>query len=577
MFAGVLVVLPTTGPSDPQIPVPVVSRVTLANGAKVDGGWSTTVKGDTNLVGLQWEGDRTAEFAIDRRTDAGQWRSIGTTGQTDVLPDRGSPDARSATTHNGTAAHASEPVWVGDAKEVRVRLISGSARRVKFDRVRAPRPSTPAASAGASVPDQPGIVSRAGWGADESLRLARCPSGPDYDARVQLAIVHHTDNSNDYSQDQAAQLVRSIYAYHTVSLGYCDIAYDFLIDRFGTVYEGRYGGIAKPVHGAHSIGYNTNTTGIALIGNYSTGAPAAPQLSSLISLIGWKLAIHNVNAGASTVYTTIGNDVFPPGTTRVLPTVIGHRDTWSTDCPGQNLYALLPAIGAAAAALQAAAPPSSWRSWDALAGSLVSAPASASWQPGRLDSFVQGTNNELWHKWFDNGWHEWESLGGTLSSAPVVSSWTEGRLDVFSRDPSGQVVHRFFDGSWSNWEQLGGSTTGAPAAVSWVMGRIDLFVRGADNQLGHRFYSSGWSAWEELGGTLTEAPTASSWAEGRLDVFVRGSDNQMWHSSYESGWSGWDALDGVLGSGPSAVSWQPQRIDVFARGSDNQMWHRWFG
>jgi hypothetical protein len=622
VLAGVLVVLPTAGSSDSVIPTTSVSRTSLADGSTVDDGWSTTVNGEANLVGLRWKGDRSAEFEVDRRGADGSWKRVETTGQTDVLPDPGSPDARSAERKNGSS-HSSEPVWLGDANEVRIRLVSGTASGVQLDRVRAPRPRVPSAAAGAAVPAQPGIVSRARWGADEGLRLGNCPNGPDYDARVQLAIVHHTDNSNDYSPAEAPQLVRSVYAYHTVSLGYCDIAYDFLIDRFGTVYEGRYGGIAEPVHGAHSVGYNTNTTGIALIGNYSTGAPTGPQLNALNSLIAWKLAIHNVYAGGSTAYTTIsGNDVYPPGTTRVLPTVIGHRDTWSTDCPGQNMYSLLPAVAAGAAAIQRAVPPSAWRSWEPLGGGLNSAPASASWQPGRLDTFVQGTDNQMWHRWFDRGWsgweplggaltaapsvvawgpnrldafvrgsdnalwHKWydgvrwsgwESLGGNLTSAPTVASWTEGRLDVFVRDAGGQVAHRAFAGGWSAWEPLGGSITGAPAVVSWALGRIDLFARGPGNDLVHRFFQGGWSGWESLGGVLAAEPTASSWAEGRLDVFVRGSDNQMWHTSYQQGWVGWDGLGGGLTSGPGAVSWEPTRIDVFVRGTDNQMWHRWYG
>ena len=81
-------------------------------------------------------------------------------------------------------------------------------------------------------------------------------------------------------------------------------------------------------------------------------------------LLAWKLGISNVNAAALTSYTTVtGNSVYPPGTTRVLPTVIGYRDTWSTDCRGQNVEVLLPAIRASAAAIQASAPPSTWHGW----------------------------------------------------------------------------------------------------------------------------------------------------------------------------------------------------------------------
>ncbi|WP_238554057.1 hypothetical protein [Gordonia sp. KTR9] len=217
-----------------------------------------------------------------------------------------------------------------------------------------------------------------------------------------------------------------------------------------------------------------------------------------------------------------------------------------------------------------------WSEWESLGGVLTSAPTAVSWSDGRIDVFVRGTDKALWHKWFHNGWSEWESLGGVLTSAPAVCSWAAGRLDVFVQGTDNALWHKWFHNGWSEWESLGGVLTSAPTAVSWSDRRIDVFVRGTDKALWHKWFHNRWSGWESLGGVLTSGPGVSSWAGGRLDVFVRGTDNAMWHKWFDKTWSGWESLGGVLNSAPSAVSWGPNRIDTFVAGTDNAMWHKWW-
>ena len=176
----------------------------------------------------------------------------------------------------------------------------------------------------------------------------------------------------------------------------------------------------------------------------------------------------------------------------------------------------------------------------------------------------------------DTGWRPWESLGGVLTSGPGVCSWGAGRLDLFVRGTNNAMWHKWFQNGWSGWESLGGVLTSDPAAACWGPNRIDTFVRGTDNALWHKWFSGSWSGWESLGGVLTSGPGVSSWGPGRLDVFVRGADNAMWHKWYSGNWSGWESLGGVITSDPDAVSWGPNRIDAFARGTDNALWHRWF-
>jgi hypothetical protein len=205
-------------------------------------------------------------------------------------------------------------------------------------------------------------------------------------------------------------------------------------------------------------------------------------------------------------------------------------------------------------------------------------PAAVSWAPGRIDVFVVGADQALWHRASLNGaWSAWESRGGQLTSSPAVSSWAPGRLDVFGRGIDGALWHQFFDnGAWSPWEPLGGALTGGPAAMSSSQGRIDAFVAGVDQTLWHRASLNGaWSPWEGLGGVLTSDPTVSSSGAGRLDVFVRGADATVYQDTFTGAWSGFAQIPGgIITSAPGAASPTSGRIDLFARGADNALYHR---
>jgi Lysozyme like domain/Repeat of unknown function (DUF346) len=205
----------------------------------------------------------------------------------------------------------------------------------------------------------------------------------------------------------------------------------------------------------------------------------------------------------------------------------------------------------------------------------------ASWGSGRLDVFARGNDQQLWHKWFDNGqWSGWEPLGGTLTSDPTAVSRSDGIIDVFARGGDNQLVHRSFvrGRGWSAWMHHGGTLTSAPDAASWGAQRVDVFARGGDNQLVHLYFNGSWApSWDHLGGTLTSAPSAVSWGPNRIDVFARGSGDELVHRYYSGGWAGsWDHLGGTLTSGPDAASWGSGRLDVFARGGGNELVHRYY-
>lgn len=217
-----------------------------------------------------------------------------------------------------------------------------------------------------------------------------------------------------------------------------------------------------------------------------------------------------------------------------------------------------------------------WHGWESLGGVLTSAPAAASWASGRLDVFARGQDNALWHKWFDGSWHDWESLGGGLTSGPAAASWASGRLDVFVRGNDGALWHKWFDGSWHNWESLGGQIKGDPAVAAWGPNRLDIFARGTDNALWHKWWNGSWHNWESLGGILTASPGVASWESGRLDIVGRGQDNACWHKWWDGRWHDWERLGGQFSSGLDIASWGPRRLDLVGRGLDNACWHSWF-
>ena len=196
----------------------------------------------------------------------------------------------------------------------------------------------------------PVVYSRAQWGADESWR----DGAPRYNSSVLQAHVHHTATANGYAQADVPAMIRSMYKYHTHSLGWSDIAYNFLVDNYGTIWEGRYGGIDQPVRGAHTLGFNNSSTGFSMIGNYESVQPSTAMLGSLAQLAAWKLAMHGCDPQGWVQVTSEGSDKFPSGKVVSLPVIDGHRDTNDTACPGANVYAQLGNLRAATAAVIAA-------------------------------------------------------------------------------------------------------------------------------------------------------------------------------------------------------------------------------
>ncbi|MEU9981929.1 N-acetylmuramoyl-L-alanine amidase [Streptomyces sp. NPDC050856] len=195
---------------------------------------------------------------------------------------------------------------------------------------------------------RPRIVTRKGWGADEKLRERNFV----YTKSVQAAFVHHSATGNNYTCKQAPSVLRSIYRYHVQSSGWRDFGYNFAIDKCGNIYEGRAGGVAKAVLGAHTLGFNTNTMGIAVLGTYSSSTPPAAAVTGIAKLTAWKLGLYGKNPKGKSTLVSGGGNRYKKGTKVKLNTISGHRDGFATECPGAKLYGKLGTARSASAKYQ---------------------------------------------------------------------------------------------------------------------------------------------------------------------------------------------------------------------------------
>ncbi len=215
-----------------------------------------------------------------------------------------------------------------------------------------PSPSTTAPTPPPSTVPQPAVTARSGWGADESLS----PEEPTYIAgKIKAVVVHHTASTNDYTCAQAPSIVNAIYTYDVKTLGWKDIGYNFLVDKCGTIYEGRKGGVGLPVVGAHAYGFNSQTTGISVLGTYTDAAPSTEAMTSVARLSAWKLGQYGVEPDAKVTLTTavsgqnLAGKSWGPGEQMTLPAIHGHRDGYNTLCPGDAFYAALGTVRTLAA------------------------------------------------------------------------------------------------------------------------------------------------------------------------------------------------------------------------------------
>jgi len=273
---------------------------------------------------------------------------------------------------NHAGGTGTEPVWAGgaDAYQLRVdrrprglqaRFVNATGTATAADRVgtslRRAAHSALATIAAATAPARaqtpggrgaPAIIPREAWGADQCTPRA----APAY-GQVQLGYVHHTVNANAYAPQDSAAIVLSICRYHRNDNGWRDIGYNFLVDRYGQIFEGRAGGVDQPVIGAQAQGYNGVSTGVANIGTFSQEPQTEAAVAATAELLAWKLSLHGAPVTGQVTVVSAGGPAnrYPAGRLVTFERIAGHRDADNTSCPGDALHAQLPQIRARAAQL----------------------------------------------------------------------------------------------------------------------------------------------------------------------------------------------------------------------------------
>jgi flagellar hook assembly protein FlgD len=278
-----------------------------------------------NMVGVHWQGPGTPWFRVHRLS--GSWSAW--------------KEADDDWGRSG-AWRKSLGDWLGAADAIQFRL-HGRVTKLREFLIWSPDVQLPARRL--SIAGSPQIIPRSAWQADESIR--RAP--PVYAPTLEYALVHHTVNANSYSCSQSASIVRGIEVYHVKGNGWNDIGYNFLVDKCGQIFEGRYGGIDRNVVGAHSQGFNTGSVGVSVIGTYNAVGISTAARTALVNLLAWRLDVAHLDPLSFADVLSGGNQKFPAKVPVRLRAISGHRDTYFTECPGNALYAELPAIAQAVA------------------------------------------------------------------------------------------------------------------------------------------------------------------------------------------------------------------------------------
>ncbi len=347
---------------------PFVPRAVEFEQAVAESGWQRAADGTWrsavvtaprrfDLVGLRWRrGAQPATQIRVRDARSGRWARW------------------TAMAHDHAGGAGAEPVWSGGAdayqlrmdhrpRGLRARFVNATGTATAADRLRtslrraahgtlaAIAATTRAARAQTPLPGSrgaPAIIPRAAWGADQCQPRAV----PAYGS-VQLGYVHHTVSANTYSPQQSAAIVLSICRYHRNENGWRDIGYNFLVDRYGQIFEGRAGGVDRPVIGAQAQGYNGVSAGVANLGTFSQVAQTEDAVAATAELLAWKLSLHGAPvAGQVTVESAGGpSNRYPSGQAVAFERIAAHRDADSTTCPGDAFFAQLPQIRQLAAQL----------------------------------------------------------------------------------------------------------------------------------------------------------------------------------------------------------------------------------
>ena len=289
-----------------------------------------------SMVGVHWRGSGEVWFRVAGSAGFGDWQRAECCE---------APDADTSEPGPRAGWHFGKPAWVGGSDWIQYR-VRGDVHKLRAHFLwEAPREISRRRLAFA---DAPAIIPRSGWGANEKIVRA----GPYFAERLRFALVHHTAGKRPATPQESAAIVAGIQRFHVNANGWNDIGYNFLVDPFGQIFEGRVGGIEAPVVGAHARGFNIGSVGVAVLGDCHTGGAVTPEaLAALAALLAWRLDVAHLDPATLRSITSGGNSRHPAFTPVTLRSLSGHRDTDFTSCPGDHLYPELDAVAAAAAAI----------------------------------------------------------------------------------------------------------------------------------------------------------------------------------------------------------------------------------
>jgi hypothetical protein len=492
-----------------QIEVPWAEQASAAGGPSEWVASRPFDADDTVMFGASWDADRSPVVEARVSRD-GRWTDWFELDPVDEGPD---PDSAEEA---GANWEASEPVWVGRVDRIQVRTRRGDFDSgIKLEAVDIgggddlafdPSRAGPGAAEAAS---QPSIIRRSSWDPNNECRPRTSAS---YAGSARFSVVHHTAGSNGYTSSQAANVVRSICLYHRNTLGWNDIGYNFLADRYGRTYEGRAGGIDRPVIGAHAAGFNSGSIGVAVMGCFESslcsGDTSIPRVAidAVDRLLAWKFTIHGIDPYGTTTETSGGgsSNKYPAGTVVTLPTIIGHLDVGRTACPGNRFYPFV-------------------RGSDPMrdrVAALMSSPSDPG--PDRWIGVVRGND---WHlrKALSGGGSDWHFKYGRSDDLPVVGDWNADGQRTIGVFRSGMFYLR-------------NSKSGGSADLSfWFGAEDDLPISGDWNRdgrttigtvRGNRWHlrnsnTAGWSDHYFQYGRASDVPVVGDWnGDGRTTIGV---------------------------------------------------------
>ncbi len=294
-----------------------------------------------DMIGLLWEGGDVSELWLQVRNPEGIWGDwVRVDVDADHAPDDQSGRSGSSPVYTGPATGARFAVH-GDPIGVEAMLINTQALESTGE---VGGPAGLVSAGNAPVPSWPGasfVQNRSAW---DSTGCRREGAETSYSS-AKAIVIHHTAGSNNYTQAQVPGIIAGHCLYHVNGRGWDDIGYNFLVDKFGTVWEGRTGSKTSPVQGAHTGGFNSQTQGIAMMGNFDSVAPTDATITGLKVALNWLTGWHSIDpTGSVTLVPGTGAVGFTPGQAITSLSIVGHGDLGSTSCPGGIFYATLATV-----------------------------------------------------------------------------------------------------------------------------------------------------------------------------------------------------------------------------------------